>query len=530
MAETGYQGIVFPDRAENLAESIFKTYRVFLDHWDSLATTVRFHYETMSLRRQTTALLVYGPQGSGKTLFARRLHDDFKVAKNNPEMSDTSENLWNRVTGGTHLSDDLIKRATLNTDILLIEDNKTWAKNATEWREKNQDRHCIIIADNSERTYFIQGLLDLSDADYLSLGKSSEALNLAAQRFVRLCRETFRGAMLLLFTNDPVFSIGLEEEINKQHEGLLKIEQLPLPSNKDKETIIRSNVNRLNRVSYWYCIDKAGPEAKVTVYEAIKSTATYPASFKAVDDALKSATASRVGRPASKCMLTLVLLTPLDDTRKLDLSKFGDKRQDDYMNARLSTVTFYDDWCTLLHSDKRQASLVVSEWNLRIIVLGEAVVKCLLGQKQHRDYFQDLMDHLLVVHTPGTWTTTRDAYWETLSQKVAALPDSNASTKPFWERDQARSTVYEDYLRALFPSYNTNSAGFLRYRPDLILEAYTPCSLLSSVDNTTQAINIAIRRTARAVEFTASKEASQDYIIGYLSKKIGNYVQILEEQ
>ena len=74
-----YQGILFPDRAESLGQ--YQGYKVFLDFWDPLSLELRAFYEGMALRLETRCLAVYGPQGSGKTLFANKLVSDFYFAR-----------------------------------------------------------------------------------------------------------------------------------------------------------------------------------------------------------------------------------------------------------------------------------------------------------------------------------------------------------------------------------------------------------------------------------------------------------------
>jgi hypothetical protein len=49
----------------------------------------------------------------------------------------------------------------------------------------------------------------------------------------------------------------------------MTLDQLPMPDGAEKETVVRVNTNRLNRVPYWFCLDKAGPEEKLAVKTAL---------------------------------------------------------------------------------------------------------------------------------------------------------------------------------------------------------------------------------------------------------------------
>src|SRR5262245_61974584 len=130
-----YLRIRFPNRAENLPE--FGGYKVFLDLWNPLATELRACYEDLVVRNDTKCLAVFGPQGSGKTMFARKLADDFKEAKadaNRGPVQPDKNNLWHKMTGGSRLAEKLVSIATINTELLLIEDNADWVTTATTWK------------------------------------------------------------------------------------------------------------------------------------------------------------------------------------------------------------------------------------------------------------------------------------------------------------------------------------------------------------------------------------------------------------
>lgn len=234
-----YQGILFPDKAESLND--FKGYKVFLDHWNPLATELRTFFEGLALRRETRCLGVHGVQSSGKSLFARKLVNDLETTKKENaagRVVSEQNNLWHRMTGGGSLSPDLIRLATINTDILHIEDDKTWTEQAKMWKSGKKDRYCIIIADNAERAYFRQALVQMTDVEFVQHGDTQPAIRLAAERFVALCRGELRGCLFLILTNNENFLLSFAESVESQHSGLMEITSLPLPVGHDKETII----------------------------------------------------------------------------------------------------------------------------------------------------------------------------------------------------------------------------------------------------------------------------------------------------
>ena len=151
---------------------------------------------------------------------------------------------------------DLVRAATAQSDILLIENNRKWVTQTADWLTARKDRRCVVIADNAERGYFRQGLVDVSDADFVQLRNDRELTALAAQRLVEHCRTDLRGCLFVTLSNDDEFLLTLDEEVDAQHSGLMTLTRLPVPDSRTKETVVRVNINRLNPVSYWFCVDR----------------------------------------------------------------------------------------------------------------------------------------------------------------------------------------------------------------------------------------------------------------------------------
>ena len=470
----GYQGILFPSRAEDLRQQLFKSYRVFLDYWDSLSEKLRFRYEELAVSRRTTAVVVYGAQGTGKTLLADKLKQGLDRATTDQDSVGDRTNLWHRLTGGSKLDPVLIRDATRNTRLLHIEDDPKWIETCLKWFEqRSSHEHCIIVADNAERAYFLQGLLGLDDASFLQLGRTDEAYRMAAERFVGLTRTKLRPAFFLFLTNNEDFALNFSSRVNGQHADLIALEALPLPSDRDKETVVRVNTNLLNRVTYWYCLDRAGPDGKQAVHHAIRGNETFPGSFAAVNNAL--AQADRSGRPANKCVMSLAVFTDADVLTSIVRPNLGhtwDKLS--WISDHLRVELFDSGWAsTVLPGDERRAKLLESEWNLRVVTFSNRLLAALLTPAS-RAAFSTVLDRLSVIHGVGTYTTTMTEHWRLLDAEVQAIPGvwDPAALQLFWSKGQVRSVDYEAALRDIRPTYNRRDTGFLTYRPDLVLEPY----------------------------------------------------------
>ncbi len=309
MNSNNYPRIIYPERAEYLADdTVFSGYRIFLDHWREITDYLQESYEVLRARRFSKALIIFGKQGCGKSVLASKITGDFERTKANLKENAQSydlDNIWHRISGGGSEKTQIanVTGATAATVILQVENNKEWIQEAVNLVTGNRDRACLVIADNCEKDYFLKGLLNVSDEAYLQNGRSVTALRAAAHRFVELCRTSLRGCFFVFFTNDEDFALAFDNHVNDQHKGLVDIRDLKMPSDAQKESIVRINVNRLNPFSYWLCIDRAGPEEKTAVWRTLKSAETFPATFQAVDNAIRSSQRNREGRPARKCAL-----------------------------------------------------------------------------------------------------------------------------------------------------------------------------------------------------------------------------------
>lgn len=541
MPSTPGQGILFPERAEELLESNleYQNYRVFGTFWRPLIDQLAVVHGAVSDQGRARLVAVPGPQGAGKTAFATELQRNFNAAKNAARggvpLEVDVDSVWHRLAGGPQLRSDHIAEATARTEIKMYDR----APGAGSWLTEvvalpgTPDHRRIVILDNAEQAYVRQALVELDDAEFLQLG--DRAIGTAAQRLVPLMRTDLRGTLLILLSYDEEFLAAFSQAIEDVHKGMSQVVPLPHPESADKEQVVRVNTNRLNKVSYWYCLDRAGPAEKRAVRESLTQARSFTDSFAAVDRAVRSQ-AGRTGRPPLNNILTLVALAGPHDAH-VNMSGFAAQPDRTELDHGWATIRSYTTGWASPGLDSREASLLESEWSLRIAVLGDPFVGCLLACHPEKSLPDALrcckrfLQLLCVTHGPGTHETTRTKHREALEEAIDTWPVSAVvDTGTFWNAQQARSEQYEAALRACLENYNRVGEGFLAYRPDYVVKPFRPCSILGAAGNNPQQINAAIRRNAHVLEFTAQRTPSGVSLQAYLSTKLPNYVEVTQEQ
>ena len=478
-------------------------------------------------------------------MFARKLASDFERTQVSGPVEASEDNLWHRISGGSSGSAPLLdansiaaaRGATSLISVsddpalggIVVPDDRHWMKAVLEKIHGDPNRRWVVLLDNAERGHFLQSLVELSDMDFIKMRHQPEAAALAAQRFVGYARNRLRGCLFVVLTNDLEFAATVDDAVNAQHQGMLVRTDLPLPGPAEKETVVRVNTNRLNHISYWYCLDRAGPSEKSAVYTALSGAETFPGSFAAVDTAIKSS--SRQGRRAKTCLLSLVVLTK--DVDRTELGQLGHEWRTEVDHEWLSVVNFDEKWATSILPPK-DAGLLESEWTLRVVALGEPFSKSLLSaDPMHISACSKLLTALRPAFGPGTQKSTLENNASELRRQVDTWPDtSNLDIEAsFWRLGQRRSTIYEPILTQLLPGYNQTSTGFLGYRPDFVVAPYKPCSILLAGSPDSQKINQVIYRDAHVFEFTAMDQFTAVSIQTYLrNKKLSNYVEVVREQ
>jgi hypothetical protein len=531
-----YQRIVYPERAEYLAdESVFNGYRIFLDHWNDITSYLQESYEVLRTRRFSKGLIIFGKQGCGKSVLANKIIGDFQLTKAHRgvgELPYDKDNIWHQISGGGNdrFQGTNVANATATTVVLQVENKKEWIAEAEKLVAGNSDRACLVIADNCEKDYFLKGLLNVSDDAYLQSGRSETALRAAAHKLVELCRTSLRGCFFIFFTNDEDFALAFDHHVNELHKGLVDILDLKMPSDVQKEAIVRINVNRLNPFSYWLCVDRAGPDEKSAVWKTLKSAETFPASFQAVDNAIRSSAKNREGRPARKCVLNAFVLATSASIASAWAQGASIGDFEDIYTGNCFRIRIYRSGWDHIFGSEREYRMLASEWHLKVILANDSLVAALLAGA---DVAKRVIEESTTYHGPGTHNTTKDAYTQLLSLLDAELSASFAApdNSAFWSKGSVRNHDYEARLKQFFSTYNTKSGGFMTARPDLVLADYIPCSVLNSANETAESINGAVRREANVIEFTAIRDFTFEKLTAYLrEQKVSNYITATQEQ
>lgn len=527
MSPATYPGIRFPDRAEALGD--FDGYRVFLDPWAPIADAIRPHWEAAARRGASHIFAIHGPQGAGKTLLTRKLGADFESSKSSlATLTPDPSNFWHRVSGGAEFDASLIRDATAETDFQVVPNQKTWLTSADTFAEGQRANARVLLADNAERAYFRQGVVEMTDMEYLTAQSSPGLDGLVAERLVDRLRTSMRGTLLVLLSNSPQFLTSFREAVELQHGGMMSITNLELPGAREKETVIRVNTNRLNPSSYWAAVDQGSTADREALWQALNGDSTFPASFRAVDAAAQS----RTGRPPIRNVITLVTLADVENAADMDTASLGNVKRVEVDNSWMSLRTFEEGWVPSAVGN-REAGLLESEWSLRVCVLGNPFVRSLLSVGADPDQRTQVEAFLLALKSyqgPGTTERKRAEFTEGFNAKIDSWITPDADLSAFWRAGQGRSHEYENSLRAVLEGYDTSATGFLSYRPDYVVTPYSPAAVSDAPIGSNDAIRQAIRRTADVFEFTAINVADPRLISGYLADKLPNYVLVVQEQ
>jgi hypothetical protein len=535
-----YRRLRFPTRAENLKQ--FSTYQVTLDHWKALSEPIRDRFEGIYERGDSSVILLHGQQGSGKTLFCDRLADDFHVASQGAYKPD-SNNLWHNLVGGEPPSRDTILGATNHTVLRRIQPDPGWLVKEKDFATTDKRfKVRLFIIDDVQLDFFLCEFAQFDLATFRA-HPDRHALELAitrslGQNLVRLCRNEFQRSLFILVSNRADLFQGIHEEIERSHAGLAILQELPLPSPEVKERIVRTNTNRLNNVSYWFCLDVAGPDEKKRVYNVFKQSEGFTNSFLAVENAL---TTRRSGPRAHRNTMTLVTLgTDLNDVRSFVETNFaggnGVAPGACHFGKNLAWWQFRE-WASLLTNgdaeQARRAELTESEFSLSWLALGPAAVVALCEDIQPDDLGQRILVEGITKASLNQDRKTFQAKLQELDTQVVPIAPNSPQEK-WWAKfesyGQRRNTLYEPQLRnrvkAAGFEYDAGFSGVSEVRPDVIVAPYRPCSVTSAQDE--GKINESIRRDCHTVEFTAFLGPKLDTLQKYILEKTTRYALVLE--
>ena len=532
-----YNRIVFPNRAEDIRynEKFRHSYRIYLDHWDVFLQFLSSSMQKVVVRDSSHALAIYGPQGAGKTLFTDKLKNDFSIVRSEIQRNNVtynSENIWQKIVMKNPKDIQILTNITKNCEFIDITDNANWLDDLNQY---NSDTVKVVIADNAERAYFGAALAGVSQADFLA--NRERMGEHVAQQFVKLARTTLRKTLFIILGNIPEYLKRFYEECERQHSQMANYYELELPTQFEKESIIRKNINRLNSSSYWKYVDSIDQKKKTNLYlELQKEDNTIPKAFDAIDEAFSKST-KRVGRPANKCLLSFVLVTEeLDQSNEIASTiagKYIDTPDYDYSNlVRIYNIP--EEYAiNIMRKDIDSYKMLESEFSLQLVVFNNEWISRLLSsdltvQKKAIDVFQHILNEPKIGTTVPTRTRRKNERDESCEELLQTTGISMEELRSFWSLGARRGSKYEDVLREYFDGYNTTSGTDSRKRPDIVLKEYIPCSILQAEDETPRKIVDVIARFHYAVEITTIKNADSKKVIDYLDDKIPNYVELLQ--
>jgi hypothetical protein len=534
------QLLLFPERAEYLPHARYSNYRLQLDHWRDLSSVFQRAFQSVYERQSASVLLVHGDQGTGKTAFTHKLAADFAESRRRVQLPDR-ENLWHVLTGGALLDLRTIQEATNSTAVTVLAPKADWLSEARVAARADTHRMRVFVIDDFHKDLFLGEWAGLNRSQYLQLKTTARPalLEAVAQQLVEDCRGDFARSLFVLLSADQQIVGELKDHLDRSHRGLAQTLKLPLPEPEAKEQIVRTNVNRLNQRSYWYCLDQGGPEEKKQAFETLKGPGGFIDSFRAIDRALSSGDADyRTGRPANKNLITFVTLgSNLDDVGAF-LEDHEMKASDGFTGTHLRTWLFRKSWASLLaNADQeyvRAAALVESEFALRWVALDPRATWALCAEASPKALTDLLVASIREAPSIADRGATKQAS-QTADHALASLPNADeveAFMTRLREGAQGRSRAYEPVLAKHFGAYSRGLAVWGSLRPDVIFEEYRPCAVTkasaSDPNAIGEAIKKAIRRECHVAEFTAHMQSDLRGLAEYLCKKVLSYAELLQ--
>ncbi len=534
------QLLLFPERAEYLEQSRFERYQIHLEHWRELSTEFRRGFEAVYVRKSARILLVHGDQGTGKTLFARRVEEDFGLVKER-KVADGQQNLWIVLAGGEGQDRSVSEQAAKTTELRRIKAQTGWLAKERAFAQENRSEMRVFLVDDVNKDVFLREWADLPAGDYTRLkaeGHVATVLESVAQRLVEDCREDFQRSLFVLLSNDEALLNALYQQLERWHEGLARTLLLPLPEPSLKEKIVRINTNRLNRWSYWYCLDRGGPDEKRWAYDTLGGNGGFIDSFRAIDRAL-AVSGPRSGRPANKNLLTLVTLGSDPLTIKSYIDDHELRVDESLPGEHVAAWLFRHQWASALAAADdeyaRRAALLESEFSLRWVTIDMRAVWWLCDAPEADSICRRLVDFMRAAPSIGDRRPAKDALGKLLLGVNADLgavvegPAFEAFQARFRDAGQRRSIEYEQVLARRFGQELSKGLATLgSIRPDLTLAQYDPCAVTRATSEDPKAIETAIRRLCHVIEFTAHLQPDLRGLDDYLREKVDVYATLLE--
>lgn len=558
-----YRRLRFPVRAEDLDQ--FPAYRVDPEPWKALAPLFSAAFERVLFGGAARVLLLKGAPGSGKTAFCRFLAREAPAGShesgepNAPDDAASAESTFEREdlfpdekstefnvhsmepagTGGTEgLWSSLCGRFSVQLHLVR---QKPGFLNGIKQFVSNCQNIPLIVIDDAHAELVLAGLSgeDLSAMRSRSRkAREAELFSRAAGALARLCESELCRAVLLLCSHRGDLLDRIAQELAESHPGLCETAEMPMPGPAERESIVRTNINRLNSVSYWCCLDMSAQPQKARVWEIFHEKTGYAQCFFAVDDAIRSA--PRMGRPANRNVITVLALGLSPSRAKYFLELHGIVATDDFIGEHLSISYIRGGWAThllpnMLIEDKdqaerrRRASLVQSEFALRFFALDVRGAYALLRPPSALDLGERLLEAIEFFPSGGHESKKHKQVYQALSAELASAVFSDAAFAAFREESK-KSGAKKRYHQAIALRIGKFQSGFERnpsVKPAFIVTEYSPCSIVSAPSNVHNDLSAALRRHGHSVEIVTVFNENDSALAGDVLAAVDPYAELL---
>lgn len=170
-----YDELEYPKRAEFL--DAFREYRVELGHWRSLSDQFSRVFRQIYATKAASVLLVYAPQGAGKSLFCGRLEEDYTRSAGGQTTPDTQHNLWHLLVAADSPDEAGIAQVTKESAVSRVdpssEDWFTRVETAAAADRNNRVR--IFLLDDAHQVDAMRGWLGISHVDFATMQRLGES-------------------------------------------------------------------------------------------------------------------------------------------------------------------------------------------------------------------------------------------------------------------------------------------------------------------------------------------------------------------
>lgn len=534
MARVFSNELYFPDRAENFDE-YEKGYTVHLDHWAALADRFARALRRVHTNVTSRLLVIYGESGSGKSLFCKLLEDNhgrtLAALQAGTWTSASKGNLWELLAvDDPERAEEIVREATRDTVVHRVVEEPGWLPQLLTWAEGDTHRVRVIVFDNFDHVPYLAELAGVSLDTYLSWrneGREDGGLSAAAQQLVTHARGKLKRSILVCTSNDRERMERFVRGVARPWPDMAVMESVPPLDPETKERIARTNLNRLNAVSYWRTLDSAADESLEDVHRALTGDASIGRIYERVGEAATTRYSGDAGR---RHRFTLVTLGSTPGEVGARIQKDWEKHvpKPTYVGASFGLWRFGDVFARAITrpDERRRASLFDSEFEVRWVAFDAHAVRAMIdGEPSENDLGQMLLRVALAAHDRAD-----NATFEALSTRLSAIAVDDEWTERFRAGGMGRAKDYEAALqkRAAFERvvWDQPHPGYTDLLPDIRASACSPCELHKGA---APSLRLAIARDGHVIEFTAFMRERLDGITDYLRDKIVNYATMLEE-